>query len=97
MTSAGSGEPQASSILVRTRPQPEYQPIPRIRVDRNTTARLDITVGPDGRVQDVNILNAIPGETAKLIAAVQAWRFKPATENGRPVQAHFSVDISFNP
>ncbi|HWS73256.1 MAG TPA: hypothetical protein VN605_14170, partial [Thermoanaerobaculia bacterium] len=83
MTSAGvNGEPRRGQILIRTRPQPEYQPIPDIRVDRDTVARLDLTVGADGRVQDVNILNAIPGETAKLIAAVQSWRFRPATENG---------------
>ncbi|MCU1349985.1 MAG: putative sensor protein [Acidobacteria bacterium] len=92
-----NGEPQPGRILLRTRAQPEYQPIPQIRVDRDTTARLDLTIGDDGRVRDVNILNAIPGETAKLIAAVQAWRFKPATENGRPVPSHFSVDISFKP
>ena len=97
MTSAGvNGEPRRGQILVRTRPQPEFQPIPDIRVDRDTVARLDLTVGADGRVKDVNILNAIPGETAKLIAAVQSWRFRPATENGTPVPSHFSVDVSFH-
>lgn len=97
MTSAGTnGEPHRGQIVIRTRPQPEYQPIPNIRVDRDTVARLDLTIGADGRVQDVNILNAIPGETAKLIAAVQAWRFRPATENGTPVPSHFSVDVSFH-
>lgn len=96
MTSGVSGEPRRGQIVVRTRPQPEYQPIPSIHVDRDTVARLDLTVGADGRVQDVNILNAIPGETAKLIAAVQAWRFKPATENGTPVPSHFAVDVSFH-
>jgi len=96
-TASTNGEPRSAGIVVRTRPQPEYQPIPQIRVDRSTTARLDLTIGADGHVQDVNILNAVPGETARLIAAIQAWRFKPATENGRPVPSHFSVDISFNP
>lgn len=97
MASAGvSGEPRRGQIMVRTRPQPEYQPIPNIRVDRDTVARLDLTVGADGRVHDVSILNAIPGETAKLIAAVQSWRFRPATENGTPVPSHFSVDVSFH-
>jgi TonB family protein len=91
-----NGEPRRGQILIRTRPQPEYQPIPNIRVDRDTVARLDLTIGADGRVQDVNILNAVPGETARLIAAVQSWRFKPATENGSPVPSHFSVDVSFH-
>jgi len=91
-----NGEPRRAQVVVRTRPQAEYQPIPDIRVDRDTVARLDLTIGADGRVQDVNILNAIPGETARLIAAVQSWRFKPATENGTPVPSHFSVDVSFH-
>ena len=79
----------------RTLPIPESQPVPEIHVDRTSTARLNLTIGPDGRVHEVNIIEAIPGEMPKLIAAVQNWRFRPATENGLPVAAHFSVDISF--
>ncbi|HEV7919210.1 MAG TPA: energy transducer TonB [Thermoanaerobaculia bacterium] len=79
-----------------TRPIPEYQPIPRIRVSHNVTARLDLMIGADGRVTEVNLREAIPGESARLIAAIQSWRFKPATENGVPVAAPFTVDISFH-
>jgi hypothetical protein len=89
-------EPRNRRVVVRTRPVPISQPIPSIRVFRNTTARLDLTIGPDGSVRDVNILEPIPGETAKLIGAIQGWRFKPGTENGVPVTSHFSVDISFH-
>jgi TonB family protein len=100
MTSAApappAGEPQPARVVVRTRPVPQYQPIPRIRVSRNSTARLDLTVGADGAVKDVNVLEGLPGQTPQLIAAVQSWRFKPATENGQPVQEHFTVDISFH-
>lgn len=93
-------QPQMSSapsspISIRTRPVPRYQPIPDVHVDNGVTARLDLVVGADGNVKEVNVRNAIPGQTAKLIAAVQSWRFKPATENGVPVAAPFSVDISF--
>jgi TonB family protein len=80
----------------RTNPIPEYQPIPQIHVSRNTTARFELTVGADGRVKEVNVRDGVPGETAKLIAAVQSWRFRPATQNGQPVQAPFTVDISFH-
>lgn len=92
--------PMASSTSIaparRTPPVAEYQPLPSINVDRNVTARLRLTVGADGRVKDIAIGSAIPGQTPKLIAAVQSWRFKPATENGVPVEAPFSVDISFH-
>jgi TonB family protein len=80
----------------RTPPIPEYQPIPSIHVDRNMTARLRLTIGADGRVKGIAIADSIPGQTPKLIAAVQNWRFRPATENGVPVEAPFSVDISFH-
>jgi protein TonB len=88
--------PPARSAVTRTQPVPTYQPLPQIRVSHNVMARLELTVGPDGRVREVNIRQAIPGDTARLIATVQSWRFRPATENGQPVTATVPVDISFN-
>jgi protein TonB len=81
--------------IARTLPIPESQPLPDIRVSRTSTVRLNLTIGPDGRVHEVDVIEPIPGEMPKLIAAVQNWRFRPATENGLPVASHFSVDISF--
>ncbi len=74
-----------------------YQPLPDVNVSQPMTARLQLTVGKDGLVKEVNVIQGIPGETGKLIAAVQRWRFKPATENGNPVEAPFTVDVAFNP
>ena len=84
-------------VVERTRPVPQSQPIPNISVTEPVTARLELTIGADGRVTAVRIKKSIPGKTAELIGAVQRWRFKPATENGVPVSAPFNVDISFNP
>lgn len=78
---------------IRTRPVPQYQPIPRIL--GSGTARLTLIIGSDGRVRDVNIEKALNRDTAELVAAVHRWRFKPATEDGEPVSAPYSVDISF--
>jgi TonB family protein len=80
-----------------TEPIPVYQPVPPMRVDRPTSARLFLTVGPDGRVRDIEISQSIPGEMPRLIAAVQNWRFKPATQNGQQVTSKFSVDINVHP
>jgi TonB family protein len=77
----------------RTRPVPQYQPLPRIA--SSGTARLSLMVGEDGRVRSVSVDRAVPG-TPQLISAVRGWRFKPATENGRPVAAPYSVEISFD-
>lgn len=102
---AQTSEPQAppapvehrepARIVVSTKPVPEYQPIPDIQVRETTVVRLELTVGADGRVREVNVVQGIPGQTQKIIGAVQTWRFKPATENGTPVSAPFSVDLSF--
>ena len=100
--SGSSGDPpqvptERARVVVSTRPVPQYQPVPDITVAERVTARLELVVGADGRVKEVNLKNSIPGQTPKLIAAVQSWRFKPATENGVPVSAPFTVDISFGP
>lgn len=84
----------ARSQNVRTRPVPEYRPLPSLTAQG--TARLSLVIGPDGRVRDIDIERPLAsGNTAELVAAVQRWRFKPATENGEPVSAPYSVDISF--
>ena len=89
-------EPERASSPSRTEAYPEYKPLPRIHVDESTTARLTLTVGADGRVKEVDIVDPIPGETSKLIAAVQRWRFRPATENGTPVSARVAVTITLH-
>jgi TonB family protein len=87
-------ERPASRSVRTTRPIAEYQPVPRIRSQGK--ARLTLIVGADGRVRDVNIERTLPGgNTAALVGAVQRWRFKPATVNGEPVAAPYSVEISF--
>lgn len=80
----------------RTPPIAEYAPFPEIHVDRETTVNLTILVGEDGRPHSVSIEGVLPGQTAKLIAAVHGWRFRPATVNGVPVAAPFSTAVSFH-
>jgi hypothetical protein len=98
---AQPGPHRARTIRVagapHTEPIPLYQPVPPLRVDRPTSARLFLTVGTDGRVHDINIAQSIPGEMPRLIASVQNWRFRPATQNGQPVTSTFSVDINVRP
>ncbi|HXH41126.1 MAG TPA: energy transducer TonB [Thermoanaerobaculia bacterium] len=103
-TIGGSGESHSSRTthnaeptVHHTRPVPLYQPVPTIVVDRPTSARLTLTVGSDGRVQDINVAQSIPGEMPRLIAAVQSWRYRPATLNGQPVTSTLSVDINVRP
>jgi len=95
MTSAQESTPTESrQSMTRTEAVPEYQPVPELHVDRDTTAHLLVTVGADGRVKDIEVVDSIPGETFRLIQAVQRWRFRPATDNGVPVTARVSVAIT---
>lgn len=95
MSSSSSEEP--GRVIVSTRPVPQFQPYPTVTVREPATARLQLTIGPDGRVKEVNVVNGVPGQTSHIIETVQTWRFKPATENGQPVTAQFGVDLSFKP
>jgi TonB family protein len=88
--------PERPRAVARTVPIPEYQPLPRLRVRANSVARVQLTIGADGRVHDVNVQQGIGPNTGALIAVMQRWRFKPATENGSPVAAPFTVELSFH-
>ena len=94
---SGSPQPVRVASVPHTQPIPLYQPVPAMSVNRPTSARLFLTVGSDGRVHNIDVAQSIPGEMPRLIASVQNWRFKPATENGQPVTSTFSVDINVHP
>lgn len=87
---------EPSRRVARTAPVPEYQPVPDIQVSETTTVRLNLTIGADGRVKEVDIGGqGIEGQTGKIISTVQTWRFRPATENGVSVPSTFSTALSF--
>jgi len=85
---------ESAPTSMRTSAYLQYKPLPHIPVDHDITARLSLTVDPDGHVSDVDVNETVP-DMPRLLAAVQNWRFKPATENGVPVTSHVSVDITF--
>ena len=90
---ADGSSPQPGRIALRTRPVPQYQPMPSI--SSTGTARLSLMIGADGRVKEIDIERALGRDTAQLISAVRSWRFKPATLNGDPIAAPYSVEIKF--
>jgi hypothetical protein len=93
-TNAPDQQPSIPKHAARTEAYLESKPLPHISVDHDITARLNLTVSPEGRVTDIDINEAIP-DMPKLIQSVQNWRFRPATENGTPVTARVAVDITF--
>ena len=89
-------QPQPDAV---TAPVPLSQPLPNLDrrdIRESGTIHLSLTVGTDGRVREVRIIKGMEGITSKVIAAVQRWKFKPATRNGEPVEGTFDTELSFN-
>lgn len=76
--------------------QPPY-PLAEQRAQRTGTVRLRVTIGADGRVKAVERLSATSDafwEVARQ-QALSRWRFRPATEDGRPVESTKVMSIQF--
>ena len=57
--------------------------------------RLAIVVGPDGAVRRVSVLNGHPLLIPAAMDAVRRWTYRPAREQGQPVEARSAVEVRF--
>ncbi|SRR5579871_4022203 len=86
---------QTTQPSLLSKVEPEYSEEAR-RAQVNSTATVKLIVGSDGVPKDLAILRSAGfGLDDKAIAAVSAWRFKPATKNGTPVDQIATVVVSF--
>ncbi|MGQ0558541.1 MAG: energy transducer TonB [Sphingosinicella sp.] len=76
--------------------QPTYPPIEH-RAQREGMVRLRVTIGPDGRVRDVERLSATSDAFWQATGrhALSRWRFRPATLDGRPVESRKTLSVYF--
>ena len=59
------------------------------------TVRLDVVIGKDGTVQDMNLISG-PTDLAKVaMKAVSKWRYQPTLLNGTPVEVETEIDVNF--
>ncbi len=57
---------------------------------------VSLIVGADGRPRNVHVLRGVGmGLDEKAVEAVQQYRFKPATKNGKPVDVYLNVEVNF--
>jgi TonB family protein len=56
---------------------------------------LDVRIGRDGAIQEVNLLSGQRLLADAAIAAVKQWRFKPRVINGQPVETQTKVTLNF--
>lgn len=77
--------------------QPDY-PVGRLRLEIEGSVTVRILVGTDGRVRQVQILNATDPDFARATEkqALRAWRFKPATRDGIPVEDWQTLTVRFD-
>jgi TonB family protein len=57
--------------------------------------RLKIRISAAGDVVDVELVSGDEPFASAAIAAVKAWRYRPASDEGRPVASTRLVDIPF--
>jgi protein TonB len=91
-------------IADRNAPVPLNQPAPAypqeaLRRNAGGTVRIQAMVGPDGRVERLEVVQSSGNRHLDRAAseAVRRWTFRPATRNGQPVSGSVSVPISFDP
>ena len=87
----------ASSHEIATAPQPYDTPAPKLSAGRNLPPEVKVAfvVLRDGATRDVQVVGKVESSTAEeCIAAVQRWKFKPATgRDGRPLNVRVTLPI----
>ena len=76
-------------------PNAEYSEKAR-RKKISGTVVVELVVTADGKARDVKVTKSLePSLDHQAIAAVQTWKFEPATKDGKPVAVHIHAEVSF--
>jgi TonB family protein len=86
--------PQIAEGGLLHRVEPEYPEEAREQRIQGPVV-LEVHIGADGAVQDVQVLSGQPLLAKASTAAVQQWRFKPRMRNGRPAEMQTKVTLNF--
>jgi protein TonB len=83
-------------VRVVTPPQPSY-PAAAVRNRQNGWVEVEFTVAADGSVQNAKVVGAQPARTfdREAINAIEAARFEPRLDKGKPVAATLRRRIEF--
>lgn len=86
----------AATLDARSEAQPPY-PASEQRLGREGSVTVRLLVGADGRVEAVERVAATSDAfwVATQRQALRAWRFRPATVDGRPVESRFTMTVRF--
>lgn len=99
-TQAGTAAADLPSSVPRpvSTQQPQY-PRASIRRGERGDVVLQVQVGADGRVDDVEIVTSSQHRRLDraAVSAVRRWRFEPAMRDGQPVAGELRIPFSFAP
>ncbi|GHA74415.1 hypothetical protein GCM10007067_09240 [Lysobacter bugurensis] len=91
---AGYVDPQP---IANQSPAPEY-PVRALRRGEQGVVNVRAAIGPDGVPTSVSLVSGSGSRDLDRAAldAVKRWRFRPASENGRPTVGNVVVPIEFS-
>ena len=103
---AASGPPEQAPAAPRiggsvqdarliSRKDPIYPPLAKQARIRGKV-QLEATVGKDGRVREVRVLNGHPLLRQAAVDSVKTWIYTPTLLNGVPVETKTRVEVGFN-
>jgi protein TonB len=76
-------------------PDPEFSEEAR-KAKFSGNVVVSLIVGADGKPRNVHVLRGVGmGLDEKAVEAVQQYKFKPATQNGKPVSVYLNVEVNF--
>jgi TonB family protein len=76
-------------------PSPEFTEKAR-RAQYEGTCLLTLIVDPEGNPRDIRVVQSLSmGLDEKAVEAVQRWKFRPATKDGKPVAVLIDVQVQF--
>ena len=96
-TGGGGGVSMDSDLIPLQRIPPTY-PAEARRAGISGSVTIDVTVNPDGSVRKARVLEAKPKGLfeAAAVTAIQKWRFKPKTVDGKAVEFHGVQTVKFD-
>jgi protein TonB len=94
---AGVGDVTNPVLIQESKVEPEYPELARVaRLEGNVI--LQAIIQADGSVGNIEVLRTNRpnmGFEDAAILAVSQWAYKPALQNGRPVEVYFTVFVDF--
>lgn len=101
-TGPGTGEEplrvggEVKAPVLTNRVEPNYPEAAR-KARMEGVVILEAIITASGAVEEVKVLKSVnPLLDASAVRAVQQWRYRPATLNGRAVRVYLTVTVTFN-